>query len=361
VADRRQVVTERLLPGTTMSLTWSPHTAGNWLFHCHLVEHMAARVNPRAVSATSRHAVHRNHAIEGMSGLVVGIRVHPRPGDVVGPPPPPRRAVRVFVTERARVFGEASAYSFVLQEGVGEPAPDSLRVPGSPIVLTRGEPVAITILNRTREPVSVHWHGIELESYFDGVGGWSGAGDRVAPTTAPGDSFVARLTPPRAGTFIYHTHTDEVRQFGAGLYGPLLVLEPGEVRDSTTDRILLLSRNGLLPGTAPSLNGQTTPARIALQAGVTYRLRLISIDPLGTKTVRLLADSVPQRWRAIGKDGATLPPHQATVRPARVVMGTGETWDFEYTPPAAQELTLEITTIASGLPPVRMRVPVHVR
>jgi manganese oxidase len=107
VADRRQV-TERLLPGTTMSLTWSPHTPGNWLFHCHLVEHMSARVNPRASAATWRNATHRNHAIEGMSGLVVGIRVHPQPGDVVRPAPAPRRGVRLFVTERARVFGEAS-------------------------------------------------------------------------------------------------------------------------------------------------------------------------------------------------------------------------------------------------------------
>jgi manganese oxidase len=116
-----------------------------------------------------------------------------------------------------------------------------------------------------------------------------------------------------------------------------------------------------VPGTPPTLNGRTAPAPIALQAGVTYRLRLISIDPHGTKTVRLLADAVAQRWHPIGKDGSTLPSHQATMRPARVVMGTGETWDFEYTPSVAEELTLEITTAASGLPPVRMRVPVHVR
>jgi hypothetical protein len=41
-------------------------------------------------------------------------------------------------------------------------------------------------------------------------------------------------------------------------------------------------------------------------------------------------------------------------------MSTGETWDFEYTPQAPQELTLEIVTAGLGLPPVRTRVPVHV-
>jgi hypothetical protein len=39
--------------------------------------------------------------------------------------------------------------------------------------LVRGEPVHITVLNRRAEPTSIHWHGIELDSYFDGVSGRS--------------------------------------------------------------------------------------------------------------------------------------------------------------------------------------------
>lgn len=358
-ADRRQVVTERLAAGTTMSMTWSPHTPGNWLFHCHLVEHMAGRVIPRGPHARAMSGAHHNHALEEMAGLVVGITVRPRAGEPVRSNAAPRRAVRLFVTERAGVFGALSGLSFVTQEGPREPAPDSLRIPGSPIVLTRGEPAAITVLNRTREPVGVHWHGIELESYFDGVGGWSGAGDRVAPVIAPGDSFVVRITPRRAGTFMYHTHTNEVEQMGAGLFAPLLVLEPGEVRDTLTDRILVLGRGGPMKGAPPSLNGQTTPVPIELRAGTTYRLRVISISPDEGKEVALLADTLLQRWRPTAKDGAALPPHQATPRPARVVMGTGETWDIEYTATTAQELVLQIVT-RSGLPPVRTRVPVRV-
>ena len=67
----------------------------------------------------------------------------------------------------------------MLQQGDREPASDSLRLPGSTITLVRGEPAAITVVNRAREPVSVHWHGIELDSYFDVVG-WSGIGERLA-------------------------------------------------------------------------------------------------------------------------------------------------------------------------------------
>ena len=51
---------------------------------------------------------------------------------------------------------------------------------------------------------------------------------RTAPAIAPGDSFEARFTPPRAGTFIYHTHIDDIRQPSSGLYGAIIVLEPGQ-------------------------------------------------------------------------------------------------------------------------------------
>jgi FtsP/CotA-like multicopper oxidase with cupredoxin domain len=250
----------------------------------------------------------------------------------------------------------------VLQEGQGEPASDSLRLPGSTIELERGEPVAITVINRAREPVSVHWHGIELDSYFDGVGQWSGIGKLLAPPIAPGDSFVARMTPRRAGTFMYHTHVHEIAQMGGGLYAPLLVLEPDHQRDSTIDRVIMLSTSGPLAQSPPNVNGDTTGAPMELRKGVTYRLRFLAIAPHDTKVVRLLADTALQRWRALAKDGATLPPQQAVVRGARLIMGTGETWDVEYTPPEARQLTLEILTLGrGGLSPRRSRIPVHVR
>jgi FtsP/CotA-like multicopper oxidase with cupredoxin domain len=43
------------------------------------------------------------------------------------------------------------------------------------LVLRRGELVAIPVVNRRSEPISVHWHGIELESFPDGVRGSSSA------------------------------------------------------------------------------------------------------------------------------------------------------------------------------------------
>ncbi len=359
--DRRTVVTELVVRGTTMGMTWSPHTAGNWLFHCHVVEHISGHSRPSGLFP----AEHRSHGsapggVHEMSGLVMGIHVRPRPNDPARLPDPPQRELRLFVTQRPAFYGGRSAFAFVLQEGDREPTSDSLRLPGSTITLVRGEPAAITVVNRAREPVSVHWHGIELDSYFNGVGHWSGIGERLAPTIAPGDSFVARMTPPRAGTFMYHTHAHEVEQMIGGLYGPLIVLEPGQPRDPMTDRILMLSTSGSA-AQSPNVNGDTTVVPLELRKGTTYRLRFLALAPNEGRLVRLLADTVVQRWRPLAKDGATLPANQAVARPARLAMGTGETWDVELTPSETRELTLEILTVGRGLPPVRTRIPVRVR
>ena len=42
-------------------------------------------------------------------------------------------------------------------------------VPGPVLSLVRDEPVAVTIVNRSHDEAAIHWHGIELESFPDGV------------------------------------------------------------------------------------------------------------------------------------------------------------------------------------------------
>jgi FtsP/CotA-like multicopper oxidase with cupredoxin domain len=45
--------------------------------------------------------------------------------------------------------------------------PTAVPVPGPTLALTRGEPVEITLVNRLPEGTAIHWHGMELESYYD--------------------------------------------------------------------------------------------------------------------------------------------------------------------------------------------------
>jgi FtsP/CotA-like multicopper oxidase with cupredoxin domain/LmbE family N-acetylglucosaminyl deacetylase len=361
--QRRTVVTENLMPFGNFTLTWVPTRTGNWLFHCHKPAHtayqlryFAADVDPPSGAQQVRHDV--PHAMDGMSGLVVGVTVLPRRGDVAAAPPEPRQRVRVYAQERKGFYGTREGLGFITVRDT-EPARDSILIPGSPIVVTRGVPAQVTVVNRTSNHTAVHWHGIELESFFDGVAGWSGAGTRTAPLIAPNDSFVARFTPPRAGTFIYHTHTDDVRQLERGLYAPLIVLEPGQRWDPTTDHVLMIGGAFEKDQYVVALNGSTTPRPLELEAGVRHRFRVINMTVDEDADLSLFAspeppDSTLVTWRAIAKDGATLPDRMATARPARLHIAPGETYDFELTP-ASGAMRIEVKSVTTSVMPVAVR------
>jgi FtsP/CotA-like multicopper oxidase with cupredoxin domain len=336
--QRRTVVTEALPPGRTIAMSWVPTRAGNWLFHCHMVVHMTAR-------SPSPHDGHGGASGDaGMAGLVVGV-------EVTGPAPaaaaatPAARRFSLVLSEEPNRYGGRPGYRMDL-EGTDAPRLDPGPVPGPVIVLQRGEPAEITIVNRMTEPTAIHWHGIEVESYFDGVPGFGGASGAISPPVAPGQSFVAKLTPPRAGTFIYHTHWHDEAQLAGGLYAPLLVLEPGERYDPETDHVVVIGLNGVLTPGQPepfALNGRATPPPIRMRAGVPHRLRLINITANNVQLVAFLMDGLEvAEWRPVAKDGATLPAAQAAPRSARQPIAVGETYDFEIRPSRPQNLWLEV-------------------
>ena len=337
-------VTEPLLSAGSVSLEWVPERAGNWLVHCHVPEHFAPR-GPLGTRLPAGAATH-DHARGGMNGLVLGVTVRPKPGVTARASSAERaRRIRLLVRENAGSTAATPFFGYALHEAGAEPARDSGLTPAPVLDLVRGEPVRITVVNRLREPTAVHWHGIELESYFDGVPGFSGAGARVTPLIAPNDSFEVRLTPPRAGTFIYHTHADETRQQHAGLAGALVVRDPGTTRDPAIDIPLVLTsptafednRRGSL------VNASATPAPITMTVGRTYRLRLIQMSAhRAASTVELKRGDSLFVWRPVAKDGADLPSPVRVLEPARAFVTIGETGDFEVTPTELGDLRLEV-------------------
>lgn len=332
--QRRKVVTEGISPGHSFDMTWTPDRAGNWLFHCHMILHMSPSVvlhppNPKPAADASEH----DHSA-GMGGMVMGITVLPgaAPNAPSAEAKNPRK-LQLVVSENP---GKIPLYKLDLNDPAVVQKSDSDKQPsllGPPIILTRGEPVEIEVKNQTSNATAIHWHGIELESYYDGVPGWSGSGTEITPSIASGASFTARFTPPRAGTFMYHSHAHDETAIHNGLYGPLIVLEPGQKFDADADRVFLVSVGVYSPlGFMTLINGKPAPDPVFLQTGKRYRFRLINITDEGADLrVRLTSRNRTASWKVVAKDGANLPSAQLVTGAADLALPVGSTCDVEVT------------------------------
>lgn len=208
----------------------------------------------------------------------------------------------------------------------------------------------IEVQNHSTNPTAIHWHGIELENYYDGVPGWSRSDKEITPAISPGTSFVARFTPPRPGTFIYHSHWHDSKQIQNGLYGPLIVLEPGQQLNADEDRSFVFSVGVYRPlGFMLLINGQPAPDPAPLQVGKHYRFRLINITDEGADLrVRLTSKQVPVTWKVVARDGADLAPGQIVESTADMILTVGATVDVDVTPADGGFLGLEISSESLG-------------
>jgi hypothetical protein len=312
--------------------------------------------------------------MRGMTGLVLGVEVSERRG-VIAAGSAAANDVRQLrlVAEGGRATPGQSSDSVAPMHFVLHDAGHSVEAGSdfSPeLDLVRGEPVAITIVNHLAEPTSVHWHGIELDdSYMDGVPGFSGEGKHLAPEIAPGDSFVARFTPPRAGTFMYHAHVDDVLQQAAGMEGALIVRDAGVV-DSTEDHVFFLKGVGGSPFRPLEINGRADPDTVVLHVGRVARLRVLNLTTVNIAPAVLLTsradsavtsarDTMVVRWTPVAKDGFALPSDAQVPVPAWQIVAQGETYDFEVTPRASGKLRLEFRT-NGPMHRLLIRVPIRV-
>jgi FtsP/CotA-like multicopper oxidase with cupredoxin domain len=346
-SERPLVVTQHVNQGETFDMTWVPERSGRWVFHCHMLRHMSQSQPRLTASSGSDH----NHAhgggpeAAGMGGLVIGITVV---ADKPEPKPPvwqAERELQLIIAERS---GGRPLYALEVRD-TAQASPQTqkqehLALIGPPIVLRRGQPVEIEVVNRTKQPTAIHWHGIELESYYDGVAGWTGTAGQTTPAILPGESFVARMAPPRAGTFIYHTHWHERAQLTNGIYGPLIVVPLEKDFDLQNDKTFLFSLGSFAPfGEMLLVNGSPQPFALRLKTGTKYRFRLINIAPdNAAMRVSLRQAGVPVQWLMIAKDGADLPPAAAMMKTAEMGITVGETYDVEYEADTPQELSIEV-------------------
>jgi FtsP/CotA-like multicopper oxidase with cupredoxin domain len=351
--------------GGSLSLSFVPTTPGNWAFHCHFASHIddhsslhgAPDAHHLADGEVPGHDRPGGHT---MRGLVIGMHITPAP-DYRDPAAEDRRTIHLLLQKRPNgLVGGQTAYGFLVQRGAQVPAKDSLEIPGPVLELRRGEPVRILVHNNLDEASGVHWHGLEIESFPDGVPGFSGLGEKIMPPIPPGGTFAAEFTPPRSGTYPYHSHLHEMRQIGSGMYGALIVSDTP--RDSTRDHVVVAGGGGLpiFHKQSPNfllVNGGTTPQPLRMTVGDTNRIRIVSIHADEVLHFRFGTLEQVVRWRRLARDGADLPPALRTLEPALTMMGPGETADFTYVPQRPGSLALEVWIERGGQ---RVVLPVEV-
>jgi len=352
-ADRQSVVTQDLMGGRTMLMEWKPQHVGRWLFHCHFQSHFSVeervpvftqtespRYNPAAVGA----AAHEHHDSMGgmndMAGLVMEIDVKPASASAPASAAVPPHKLDLVI-EPTAANGKSPTFACSVREGKKIVASADKSI-GPPIFATRGEPTEITVTNHLREATTIHWHGLELDSYYDGVVG-GGTPSQVTPAIPPGGSFTARFTPNRAGTFIYHTHSADADQLAGGVYGALIVMEPGETFDPQRDKLLVLgARDADFFTKRITINGDEEPSPVILSRSSRYRLRLINMAPDLSANFQLGTKEQPATWLAVAKDGATVPPRLAKTSDAILHIASGETYDFEFQSDVPGEIPLQV-------------------
>jgi FtsP/CotA-like multicopper oxidase with cupredoxin domain len=351
--DAHDEVTHAFYPGEAEELTWTANHAGNWMFHCHIDDHvtrhaplrdmLAGKADPTLTVAKRFHLPD-----QPMGGMVIALRVLPRPGDpAIVAPGSPRRLTLELEAHTMPHPTYAGLTKDTIRLTDGDRTSESTGNLGPLILLTRGVPVAIAVANHTLEQTSMHWHGVALEdSYYDGGAGMGMPmpGERMSPPIKPGETFVARFTPPDAGTFMYHSHMDDGWQLASGLNGPLIVMPSGQRFDPETDHVVMISDSYEKAGSPyVAIGGTLSPPPLAMTVGVAQRLRLIVLSLGGENLVASLSDGLHVlRWTPIAKDGRDLPAQLQREMIATHGLTIGETRDFRFTPRMPGTLTLNI-------------------
>ena len=291
------------------------------------------------IGRDERDAHHTSDRPHQMYGLVLGIRVAPR-GAARPIAARAARAIRLARAREAERVRRRTGLRVRARRHRRDDSSGAMPVPGPTLVLERGQPVAITIVNQSQDRAAVHWHGIELESYPDGVPGWSGGADNVMPPFAPGDSFTVRFTPPRAGTFMYHSHFNEFHQITSGLYGALVVVDSTHAADRRRRPSLDLQRSWAndqrrdraFPARDDERRFGAAAAR--LRGWKHYRLRL-STFAVTRRWYFTYAGRLAAHLARGGQGRRGLAGSQATDRPAMLAFDPGEIYDFDFTAPAS--------------------------
>jgi FtsP/CotA-like multicopper oxidase with cupredoxin domain len=247
------------------------------------------------------------------------------------------------VTLPWKMSGGAKVFHLVAEPVAHEFAPGLVaecwgyngRVHGPTLEAVEGDRVRIYVTNRLPAATTVHWHGLLLPSGMDGVGGVSQKAIR------PGETFRYEFTLRQHGTFMYHSHHDEMTQMQLGMMG-LFLVHPKAPAAPPPDRdyALLLSEWKIEPGARRpdpaemtdfnifTFNARSFPGTRALLArtGERVRVRIGNLSTMSHHAIHLHG----YNFKVTATDGGEIPV--AGQWPETTVhMPAGSTRTIEFT------------------------------
>jgi zinc transporter ZupT len=197
-------------------------------------------------------------------------------------------------------------------------------VPGPTIHVRQGDTLRVIFTNHLPASTTIHWHGMAVPADMDGTPGFSQA------PVQPGHSFIYQFAVKQPGTYIYHTHVDDLNQLDRGLYGAVVV-EPSVPIAPRVDRdyLMLISSWKVFSSTENyfSINGKSYPLGKPFLVRRGERVRVREIDISGTEfhTMHLHG----HHFEVVAVDGQAVDPaHRQTM--STVTLGPGEMRDIEF-------------------------------
>jgi FtsP/CotA-like multicopper oxidase with cupredoxin domain len=208
------------------------------------------------------------------------------------------------------------------------------RVHGPTFEAVMGDRVRIYVTNRLTTATTIHWHGVYVPNGMDGVGGLS------QRPIAPGETFKYEWTLRQHGTFMYHSHHDEMTQMGMGLMGMIVVHPRMPTAGYRVDRdfVFMLSEWRIRPGTSRpdpnemsefnilTMNAKCFPgtAPLVAKVGDRVRFRFGNLSAMDHHPIHLHG----HYFKVVATDGGQIPV-SAQWPQTTVLVSVGSTRDVE--------------------------------
>ena len=264
------------------------------------------------------------------------------------PPGLPGKAYRPVVTPNGealpfRVVDGVKVFQLVAEEVDHEFAPGlkakcwgyNGRVHGPTLEAVEGDHVRVYVTNRLKAPTTIHWHGIYLPSGMDGVGGLS------QKVIQPGETFKYEWTFRQHGTFMYHSHHDEMTQMAMGMMGMIVVHPRKPAADYKVDRdfCIMLSEwaipigasrpnpNEMTEFNTLTMNARVFPgtAPLVCKKGDRVRVRIGNLSAMDHHPIHLHG----HYFKVVATDGGQIPVAGQWPQ-TTVLVAVGSTRDIEF-------------------------------